>query len=392
MNIIVAYFENLTHVVGGLEKVICDFSNEFHRRGHTVTIVTFDQSEGRPYYPLVPEVQVINLRDRGYLGVSGIEKMTREIYRLFGRPSVRQWKFLWKRHHGVKAFSEIVRQFQPDIIVSYEPMTSAEIIKEGLHIPLISSIQNDPAILCPDFTEGEKKALEASDVVHVLMPSFMQSVQRFISQPNVIYIPNIIPQCANPVDLKEKKKPFRIINVARLNKKQKRQEILVDAFALLASKYPDWTLEFWGGDTSGYKKTLEEKIRKYHLEKQIFLCGVTQNVSQVYRSADIFAMPSKNEGFSLALGEAMSAGLPVVGFASCESLAGLVEDGKSGILAKDGAEELAKALDFLMKNPEKRNAMGQEAHRAMQTFSAEKIWNQWEDVMQQVMKKHLLRN
>lgn len=74
MNIIVAYFENLTHVVGGLEKVICDFSNEFDRRGHHVTIVTFDQSEGRPYYPLTENVQVINLREKNYVRLTGIEK------------------------------------------------------------------------------------------------------------------------------------------------------------------------------------------------------------------------------------------------------------------------------------------------------------------------------
>lgn len=387
MNIIVAYFENLTHVVGGLEKVICEFSNEFYRRGNQVTIVTFDQSEGRPYYPLPSEVQIMNLRDKT-AHLSGMEKICREMYRVFGHAAARTWKMQWKQRHGICAFSRLVERIKPDVIISFEPMTSAEIVREGIHVPLISSIQNDPSVRFPDLSRKERQALEVSSAVHVLMPSFMTTVKNFISQYNVISIPNIIPQCAKPVDLGKRNGPFRIINVARLNKKQKRQEILIDAFALLAHKYPEWTVEFWGSDTSNYKEELESKIQKYHLEKQVFLRGITHNVSEIYQQADIFAFPSKSEGFGLALGEAMSAGLPAVGFASCSAVNELIQNGISGFLTMDSIEAFAEALENLMQCRELRARMGAAAHEEMKGFAAEKIWQQWEDLIKESIESY----
>lgn len=381
MNIIVAYFENLTHVVGGLEKVICDFSNEFDRRGHHVTIVTFDQSEGRPYYPLTENVQVINLREKNYVRLTGIEKIIRELWRLFGKKAVRQWKWQWKRRHGVTAFQKIVKSSNPDVIVSLEPMTSAEILSEGITVPLISSLQNDPSTQFRYFTALEKQALAGSAAVHVLMPSFAQVVKRFVSQKNVVWIPNVIPQYADPADLGREKEVYRIVNVARLNKKQKQQGILIDAFALLADKYPKWIVEFWGGDTSHYREELEQKIRRYHLENRVFLKGVTQDVEQVYKSADIFAFPSKYEGFGLALGEAMSAGLPAVGFASCPAVNELIRNGENGILCAEGIKEFSTALETLMKSPEKRIQMGLRGKAMMRRYAYNCVWGQWEELL-----------
>lgn len=387
MNIVVAYFENLTHVVGGLEKVICDFSNEFVRRGHRVTVVTFDQSEGRPYYPLSENVQIINLRGKDCAHLTGSEKIMRECWRLFGKKASRQWKYLWKRRHGITRFNEVIRDIRPDVIVSFEPMTSAEIVSEGIQTPLVSSLQNDPATRCQYFTSLEKRALECSAAVHVLMPSFRNTVKKFIKQENVICIPNTIPQYGNQANLEEEKEIYRIVNVGRLNKKHKRQEILIEAFAMLAERYPDWIVECWGGDTSGYQKELEQKIHHYRLENRVFLRGATQNVEQVYCAADIFAFPSRCEGFGLALGEAMCAGLPAVGFASCPAVNELIKNGENGLLAEEGVSAFSKALEALMQEKSRRVQMGKKARQMMQAYSPEHIWAQWEQVLQRVAKR-----
>lgn len=388
MNIIIAYFENLTHVVGGLEKVICDFSNEFQQRGHTVKIVTFDQSIGRPYYQLEEEIQIINLRDPKYHKLSVIEKLARELYRIFGRAAVRRWKFNWKRNHGVISFKKVVQEFQPDVIVSFETMTSAEIIKEGITVPLITSLQNDPDICCAGLPYAEKEAMEKSRTIHVLLPTFITKVRKVVNNLDVCCIPNVVQETQQQANVGKIKETYRIINVGRLNKKQKRQEILIDAFARLAEAYPQWIVELWGEDTSGYKKEIEKKIKDYQLKERIFFCGVTHDVIQVYCNADIFAFPSKYEGFSLALGEAMSAGLPVVGVRSCDSVRGIIQDKKSGILAEDGADAYAKALEELMKDQGKRVRMGQAAHESMKAYSAQRIWDQWETLLRNVVEKN----
>lgn len=387
MKIALAYFENLGSIVGGLERVICDFSNEFNKRGHTVTIITFDSSTELPYYSLNDGIKIINLRDSKYTKLTKKEKIIREIYRIGGRASVRQWKFSWKRRHGVSDFAGIVRKIDPDVIVSFETMTSREIIEEGIDVPLITSLQNDSEICCRGLPDGEIKAIKESAAVHVLLKSFAEFMTKWVDEEKIRSIPNVIPQFESPVPLEKHKDHFRIINVARLNKKQKRQEILIRAFALLAGKYPDWSLEFWGEDTSNYKKELESLIHHYHLEKQVFLKGSTHEINEVYRQADILGFPSKYEGFSLALGEAMSAGLPVVGFDSCNSVRGIVTNGVDGILSADGAPALAEALEELMKNPEKRIAMGKAAHESMKAYRAEQVWDQWEGLLQTVVSK-----
>ena len=387
MNIAVAYFENLGSIVGGLERVICDFSNEFTKRGHTVTIITFDSSTELPYYSLNDGIKIINLRDSKYTKLTKKEKIIREIYRIGGRAAVRHWKFLWKRKHGIQLFSKVVKEIYPDVIVSFESMTTEEIYKENIGIPVITSFQNDPRICCGNLPKSEMKAIKKSAAIHVLMPSFVDIAKNILDYSNIICIPNIVPQSAVVAALKKYKGNFRIINVARLNKKQKRQEILIQAFAFLAEKYPEWNVEFWGEDTSEYKKELEAMVKQYHLENRVFFRGVTKNIKKVYEDADVFAFPSKFEGFGLALGEAMSAGLPAVGFKSCSAVNELIKDGETGFLAEDGVEAYAAALEGLMKNPEKRIAMGKAAHESMKAYRAEQVWDQWEGLLQTVVSK-----
>ena len=381
MKIVIAYFESVVHIVGGLEKAICDFSNAFYHRGNDVTIVVFDKKQGRPYYPLLDEIPVINLQKQNYLGVTPVEKLNREIHRLFGPASARSWKFQWKQKHGVSAFAEIVKNFQPDIIISFETMTSAEIIQEGIKVPLITSLRNDPDVCCGHLPDLERQALEKSAAVLVLMPSFVDRMKKFVKEPKVICVPNIIPQSTNQADLTREKTRYKIVNVARLNKKQKRQEILIKAFAPLAEKYPQWDIDIWGEDISEYQKELTALIKHHHLENRVFLKGVTHNIGDVYNNADIFAFPSKYEGFGQALGEAMSAGLPAIGFASCSAVNELIKDEVTGLLVEDGEDAFSHGLEILMKDKKKRIQMGQNASKWAKLYSAEKIYDKWEQVI-----------
>lgn len=184
-----------------------------------------------------------------------------------------------------------------------------------------------------------------------------------------------------------------IINVARLDGIQKRQHLLIEAFSKVAEQFPDWTLELWGEeqDKNTYTKKLSEQIRAFHLENRIHLCGNTDDVLSVYRRASIFAFPSAFEGFPLAMTEAMSAGLPVVGYRSCTAVRELVEDDVTGVLVADGAEALACGLRALMSNREMREAMGQAAHEEMQKYDEKTIWTKWENLLKEVVDRHALQ-
>ena len=166
--------------------------------------------------------------------------------------------------------------------------------------------------------------------------------------------------------------------------------MLVEAFAQLADEFPDWTVELWGGgDESGepYAEELRREIRSFHLEERVFLKGESRHIIDEYVGADIFCFPSAYEGFPLAMTEAMSAGLPVVVFRSCTAAAELVQDGKTGILAEDGADGLAEGLRALMQDQDRRAVMGASAREAMREYRPERIWDMWEELMEQQIKK-----
>lgn len=79
-----------------------------------------------------------------------------------------------------------------------------------------------------------------------------------------------------------------------------------------------------------YEKELRRLISELHLDSRVFLCGTTSNVMSVLCEADIFAFPSAYEGFPLALTEAMSIGLPSVGFRSANAVNELIHHNVNG--------------------------------------------------------------
>lgn len=101
----------------------------------------------------------------------------------------------------------------------------------------------------------------------------------------------------------------------------------------------------------------------------------------VYRHGSIFGFPSAYEGFPLAMTEAMSAGIPAVAYRSCPAVNEIIRDSETGFLVDDGAEPLADALARLMEDENLRRRMGAAAKEDMKQYAAETIWNQWENLM-----------
>jgi glycosyltransferase involved in cell wall biosynthesis len=113
---------------------------------------------------------------------------------------------------------------------------------------------------------------------------------------------------------------------------------------------------------------LEKFIREHHLQAQVRLLGVVSNdrVRQLMQASDVFFLPSKMEGISLALFEAMACGLPVVA-ARVGGQSELVTSDCGFLL--DPSDESTEAAQYatiladLIKSPDQRRQMG-EAGRA----------------------------
>lgn len=396
MRILIAWISQFLGRNGGMEKVSIRFANEMVRRGHSVDLAYCTERDGKVYTPIDPCVGVVNIAH--YLPGGKWEshkttsfKIKREALRLIGKPFAVDYA---RKHEVVYLRSDIQRvleDFQPDVVVTLDARTTSAIkwADSTDQYPVITMSHFNAENILSGASAFDKKSLRHSDVVQVLMPHDMKVFDRALPGINLIHIPNIVPQY-HVSSMEKRDDCNKIIDIARLSRGQKRQHLLIESFAKIARKYPQWKVELWGEEQNSnqYTMYLTSLIIKYHLESQVFLRGNAKNVIDIYKKADIFAFPSASEGFPLAMTEAMSAGLAVIAFQSCPAVNELIQSGRNGLLVKDGVKALSEGLEYLMTNREKRLAFGKQAQQDMKKYAAKEIWDQWENLMIEVISSH----
>lgn len=360
---------------GGAEKVFCNFANAMAKRNHDVVCVCDEYKKGAPAYPLDDKVRLINISEKNDNTLHNLSVRAKRLYPASFR------------------FKKILKQEKPDVIVCF-------FIKDVYRIKYLQRVKT-PIILMqhcyPDFYFNKMKKrnyhlnlflLRNLAAIQVLLPSYVSQIKSRLPDANVIVIPNSVPVVDDKdiTDLSKEKK--KIVFVARLEEEQKRPHLLLEAFAKVAHEFPDWKVELWGSRTTeGYQKRLEDIIKKNGLEKQVLFMGVTKDINSVYKNADIFALPSAFEGFPLSLTEAMSAGLPPIGFASAAAVNELIHNGKNGLLAEENIDDYARCLRELMSSKEKRISFGKQAHEDMKAYAPDAVWDLWDKTIKNILNK-----
>lgn len=120
------------------------------------------------------------------------------------------------------------------------------------------------------------------------------------------------------------------------------------------------------------RSTLERLVEELGLAGRVRLLGHRDDVSQVLAALDVFALPSRSEGMSNTLLEAMAAGLPAV-VTRVGGNPEILRDAIDGeLVGDDDAAAFAQALGRLARDPSRRAAMGESARRRVaEAFSIE---------------------
>jgi glycosyltransferase involved in cell wall biosynthesis len=106
------------------------------------------------------------------------------------------------------------------------------------------------------------------------------------------------------------------------------------------------SLTIWGEGTE--RAELEGLVEDLDLGSRVRLPGESENMQQALQGVDIYLQPSKSEGCSFSVAEAMLEGKPVV-VTPCGGLPEQVEDGVTGLVARDcSPEALAAAVETLV--------------------------------------------
>lgn len=149
--------------------------------------------------------------------------------------------------------------------------------------------------------------------------------------------------------------------VARLSP-EKDQSLLLSAFARVRARLPEARLLIVGdGPLRG---ELEARAARLRLGESALFLGERQDVARLLPAMDVFCLPSRTEGMSLTLLEALACGVPAVATA-VGGTPEVVRDGETGLLVPSGdPERLAAALLCLLGDPVMTRALGLRARAA----------------------------
>jgi glycosyltransferase involved in cell wall biosynthesis len=198
------------------------------------------------------------------------------------------------------------------------------------------------------------------DEAALLGPLSLKCPVRII--PNGIFLSEIEePSAGTTPDVGDR--PY-ILFLSRLHYK-KGLDFLADAFARVHEKAPDWQLVVAGPD-GGAREEFVARVKQLGLENSVCLVGPVYGAAkfELLRRAGCFCLPSRQEGFSVAILEALACRIPVVISENCHFPE--VSEAGAGLIVPLEPLTIGDAILELATDPDRRRHMGQTGRRLVE--------------------------
>src|SRR5207302_119079 len=285
---------------GGAERVCVNLANAWAAQGRPVTIQTVFRKSRTPAYAIDPRVE---LRDVGWprgvnlaeLNMPAIAPVLRGLQRARCTELLEEITLIAMMRHAILASS-------PDLVISIIDMTNVRVLA-AMHetgVPVIACEQTDTSQVSLGRWQKARRALYrgAAAVVapHSTIAEWLaDGGARAYAIPNPLVGPPTIP-------IARTNQRRRLVTLMRLSH-EKRPDLLIPAFGLIAADFPDWDLEIYGVG-SMYESLAE--LAEELAPGQIHFRGFVTDHYGVLRGADIFVSSSWVEGFGNAIWEALA--------------------------------------------------------------------------------------
>lgn len=163
-------------------------------------------------------------------------------------------------------------------------------------------------------------------------------------------------------------------------------EVLIEGARILRKKRAPIKFLIAGSKTPLYYE-LESKLREYNLEHMIKFIGFRNDIINIYKSIDLFLLPSISEGFSLATVEAMAAGLPIIA-TKCGGPEEIIIHGSNGLLIeKESPKAIANSILLVVGNKELRDRISAQSKESLKRFSIETMVRNYLNLYSRVLGK-----
>lgn len=268
-------------------------------------------------------------------------------------------------------------RIDPDSILSFGEFFNSFVLIAvfGLRYPVYVSDRCQPDKPLGKFHDYLRKKLYPKATGVIVQTQIAREIyQKRIANVKLTVIGNpILSICTTKHIVKEN----IILSVGRLIETKHHDELI----KLFKQIEPNgWTLVIVGDDAQKQNnmKRLMLLVKELNLEGRVLLPGTRKDVDEFYLKSRIFVSTSSSEGFPNVIGEAMSAGLPVVAFDCVAGPSEMITDGKDGILIPIFDYGLMKEkLMNLMSDLELRERLGNEAKKTIKRFTPDEIGDKY---------------
>ena len=347
-------FLSYLHGFGGAERQNVMLANAMAEMGHDVTLASISADNNK--YTLDPKVKYIYLPDRK---TNALRILT--------------------RYQDIK---RLLKEIKPDLTVNFwfQSAYLTALMSKRITGKVIYSERGDP---------GDKEYSGALGFVRKLT---LPRIDGFVFQSKGAqsYFDDGVQKrstvISNPVFVKAEDYPVveerrkAIVTVGRLHP-QKNHKLLIEAFAQVADKIPEYSLEIYGDGE--LKEELQKQIDNLGLSTSAFLKGTSKKIHSLIYDAALFVLSSDYEGLPNTLIEAMALGIPCI---STDCRPGgareIIDDGVNGIIVPIGdSAALAVAINKLLKSNELQQSFSERGQTISVKCAGTQIYKEWDSFL-----------
>ncbi|WP_069660293.1 glycosyltransferase [Arcticibacter eurypsychrophilus] len=348
---------------GGAERVVSTLAGYLQQRNYAVHIICLNYAESS--YTIPQEIKVIYLIDRRANSV---------FYRLY-----------YAALTGCKLVNLLITE-KPIIVISF--MTSAN-LWTGItclltRTPYIVSERTTPDHTLNQFGSFLKwiTFVIYSKAKAVVLPSrgialALKKIKAFQHLINLVVIKNPVTIFTSFSNQRVHSSKF-ILGVGRLSY-EKGFDQLIEAYASIKSTDTDLLIAGEGIELEALRK----QVDSLQLGSSVQLIGSKTNLQDYYHQAEVFVLPSREEGYPNALIEAMSIGCPSIAM-DCEfGPSEIINHGKNGLLIQNKSiKKMSESIFKVLSDPVLKAKLAVNARLINQTNALDVISAKWEKIIE----------
>ncbi|MFC3994872.1 glycosyltransferase family 4 protein [Nocardiopsis sediminis] len=370
--------------MGGTIRTVFNLAGGLAAR-HEVEVVSLDQHREAPFFPPPPGVRLVPLvpkdePDPAPEAAGRLERRRRQ-RRAAVVPGSEARRNPVYDDHRLRAVRDYLRRSDADVVMGtrpginlliarWAPSRMLRIGQEHIHLEGHAA----------DVRAAIRTAYPRLDGVVVLTEADRAAYAGFLgmSGGRLRAMPNSLPSGAYPRSTQDNP----IIVAAGRMSPIKQYPKLLDAFALVVERHPEWRLRIYGGGKKDER--LREKITGMGLSNQVALMGRTKDLTGELAKASLLAVSSRTEGFGMTIIEGFSVGVPAVSFDCPHGPREIIDHGRNGLLVPhQDVAALGAGLLRLVEDRDERLRMAEAAVASAADYDVTAITRRWEELLEE---------